>query len=91
MSSTTGPSRSRSERVVAWTVLLLLLFGDVLVLRPFGSALVWAMVLVCSSWPLYSRATVRLRHRHTGRGADGVGHGARVFSAGRHCRLNADY
>ncbi len=65
MSSTTGPSRSRSEQVVAWTVLLLLLFGCFLVLRPFGSGSVWAIVLACSSWPLYSRVTVMLRHRRT--------------------------
>jgi predicted PurR-regulated permease PerM len=46
-------------------VLLLLLFGCLLVLRPFVSALLWAVVLACSSWPLYSRLTVLLGHRRT--------------------------
>jgi predicted PurR-regulated permease PerM len=43
------------ERNLGWMVLLLLLIGCLLVLRPFASALLWAVVLCISSWPLYQR------------------------------------
>jgi len=43
------------ERTLGLGVLLLLLLGCLLVLRPFVSALLWAIVLCCSSWPLYCR------------------------------------
>jgi len=46
---------SNIERKVGGAILLLLLVGCLLVLRPFVSSLLWAMVLCCSSWPLYSR------------------------------------
>ena len=42
------------ERKLGGAVLLLLL-GCMLVLRPFVSAMLWAIVLCCSSWPLYCR------------------------------------
>jgi predicted PurR-regulated permease PerM len=43
------------ERKFGVAILLLLLLGCLVVLRPFVSALLWATVLCCSSWPLYGR------------------------------------
>ena len=48
-------SVTKFERGLGWAVLLLLMLGCLLVLRPFVSALIWALVLCCSSWPLYCR------------------------------------
>jgi predicted PurR-regulated permease PerM len=50
----TGPV-TKLERNVGWGILLLLLGGCVLVVLPFMSALLWALVLTISSWPLYHR------------------------------------
>ena len=44
------------ERNLGWVVVLLLLAGCLLVLRPFVSALLWAVVLCVSSWPVYQPA-----------------------------------
>ena len=44
---------------------LALLCGCWMVLRPFLSSLLWAVVLVCSSWPLYSRLLKLVGHRHS--------------------------
>ena len=49
--NTTGPV-TNLERNLARVVLLLLLGGCLLVLLPFASALLWAVVLSVSSWPL---------------------------------------
>jgi predicted PurR-regulated permease PerM len=43
------------ERNLGLAVVLLLLAGCLLVLRPFVSALLWAVVLCVSSWPIYRR------------------------------------
>jgi predicted PurR-regulated permease PerM len=43
----------------------LLLIGCLLVLRPFVSALLWAVVLCVSSWPIYSRLLEGLGQRRT--------------------------
>lgn len=43
------------ERNLGWVVVLLLFLGCLLVLRPFVSALLWAIVLCISSWPIYQR------------------------------------
>jgi predicted PurR-regulated permease PerM len=48
-------SRSRLEYNLGWAVLILLLLGCLVVLRPFVSALLWAAVLCYASWPLYER------------------------------------
>lgn len=48
---------------MAWAILLLLLLGCLLVLRPFVSATLWAVVLVCSSWPIYNRLSILLGER----------------------------
>ena len=46
-------------------VVLALLCGCLLVLLPFLSSLLWAVVLVCSSWPVYSRLLKFVGHRHS--------------------------
>jgi predicted PurR-regulated permease PerM len=63
MQTVTKPARL--EQNLGWIVLLLLLIGCLLVLRPFGSALLWAVVLCFSSWPLYQRLVKLLRGRRT--------------------------
>ena len=47
--------RSRLEHIFGWAALILLLLGCLMVLRPFVSALLWAVVLCFASWPLYER------------------------------------
>jgi predicted PurR-regulated permease PerM len=56
---------ARLEQSIGWVVLLLLLIGCLLVLRPFASALLWAVVLCFSSWPIYRRLLKILRGRRT--------------------------
>jgi predicted PurR-regulated permease PerM len=46
-------------------VVLALLGGCLLVLVPFLSSLLWAVVLVCSSWPVYGRLLKLVGHRHS--------------------------
>ena len=53
------------ERNLGWAVVLLLLGGCLLVLRPFVSAMLWAAVLCVSSWPLYRRLLGWLGYRRT--------------------------
>jgi len=62
-----GPSqiRGKAEQAMGWVVLVLLLLGCLLVLRPFVSALLWALILCFSSWPMYRRLTALLGQRHT--------------------------
>jgi predicted PurR-regulated permease PerM len=55
----------KNERYMGLAVVLLLLAGCLLVLRPFVSALLWAVVLCSTSWPLYSRLLLLLRQRRT--------------------------
>ena len=61
MSALTG----KIERNLGWAVVLLLLFGCLLVLRPFVSPLLWAVVLCVSSWPVYQRLLGWLGNRRT--------------------------
>lgn len=56
-------STRRIEWFAAIAALTLLVLGCVLVLRPFFTALLWAMVITFSTWPLYSRLEARLGHR----------------------------
>ena len=56
--------RSELEQNLGWIVLLLLLAGCLLVLRPFVSALLWAVVLCFSSWPVYRRLLAWLGNRN---------------------------
>src|SRR5271163_2934650 len=55
--------RSRSERNLGWAFLVALLAGCLIVLRPFVSALLWAVVLAFSSWPIYQRLLRLLGNR----------------------------
>ena len=57
--------RSQLEQNLGWIVLLLLLAGCLLVLRPFVSALLWAVVLCFSSWPVYRRLLAWLGNRNS--------------------------
>lgn len=56
---------SKLERNIGWAILLMLLVGCLLVLRPFISALLWAVVLCSSSWPVYRRLLGWLGNRRT--------------------------
>jgi predicted PurR-regulated permease PerM len=53
------------ERNLGWVLVLLLLGGCLLVLLPFLSSLLWAVVLVCSSWPAYCRLLKLVGNRHS--------------------------
>jgi predicted PurR-regulated permease PerM len=57
--------RAKPEQAMGWALLFLLLLGCLLVLRPFVSALLWALVLCFSSWPIYRRLTAALGQRRT--------------------------
>jgi predicted PurR-regulated permease PerM len=58
-------THTRLERVISGIVLVILIVACLLVLRPFASALLWAVVLCFSSWPLYSRVLGLVRGRRT--------------------------
>lgn len=60
-----GPAKRNIEQILAAVVLGLLLFGCFVVLRPFVSALLWAIVLCFATWPLYGRLLKLLRGRRT--------------------------
>jgi len=62
---TMNPLRLQLERSLGWILLLALLVGCFLVLRPFVSALLWAIVLCFSSWPIYRRLLGFVRNRRT--------------------------
>jgi predicted PurR-regulated permease PerM len=53
------------ERTLGIAVLILLLGGCLLVMRPFVTALLWAVVLSYSLWPLHRRLVNLLRGRRT--------------------------
>jgi predicted PurR-regulated permease PerM len=57
--------RSRLEQNLGWAVLLALVVGCLFVLRPFVSALLWAVVLSFTSWPIYRRLLQWLGNRRT--------------------------
>lgn len=59
------PLRPKLEQNLGWIILALLLGGCLLVLLPFVSALLWAVVLSSSCWPLYRRLVKLLRGRQT--------------------------
>jgi predicted PurR-regulated permease PerM len=58
-------SQQRIEQVVVIAALILLAAGCLAVLRPFLSALLWALILSFSSWPLHAWLVRRLRGRRT--------------------------
>ncbi len=53
------------ERNLGLLTLALLLLGCLVVLRPFFSGLLWAVVLCFSTWPLYRRVLEALNGRRT--------------------------
>ena len=53
----------RIELIAAIAGAALLVIGCVMVLRPFFSALLWAMILTYSTWPAYAWLEARLQHR----------------------------
>lgn len=55
----------RIERLVGATLLSILAIGCLVVLRPFLSALLWAVVLSTSTWPIYARIEHLLGGRRT--------------------------
>ncbi len=59
------PGRRKGEPILGWIALILLLAGCVMVLRPFLSALIWAMVLAYSLHPLQRRFTRWFRGSRT--------------------------
>jgi predicted PurR-regulated permease PerM len=63
-STSAAPGR-RMERNLGLVALALLLLGCLVVLRPFFSGLLWAVVLCFSTWPLYRRVLDYLGGRRT--------------------------
>jgi predicted PurR-regulated permease PerM len=57
--------KPKLERTLGLSVLVLLLAGCFLVLKPFVSALLWAIVLSFSLWPLHRRLVSLLAGRRT--------------------------
>jgi len=57
--------RRRVERIISGILLLTLLGGCLLVLRPFLSALLWAAVLSFTTWPIYKRVLWVVRGHRT--------------------------
>src|SRR4051812_49290320 len=53
------------ERTLGLSVLVLLLAGCLMVMRPFVSALLWSVILSFSLWPLYQRFVTLLRGRRS--------------------------
>jgi predicted PurR-regulated permease PerM len=65
MISKNEPMLPGFERKMAAVVLIALLLGCLLVMLPFVSAMLWAVVLCVSSWPLYMRVLGWLGNRRT--------------------------
>src|SRR3954468_22903599 len=57
--------RPKLERILGLSVLVVLLGGCLLVLKPFVSALLWSVILSFSLWPLYQRLVKLLRGRRS--------------------------
>ena len=58
-------SQQRIEQIVVIALLVILALGCLTVLRPFLSALLWALILSFSSWPLYAWLLQRLNGRRS--------------------------
>lgn len=56
---------SRIDQILTLLVLGILIGGCFLVLRPFLTALLWAVVLCVTAWPLYEQLRYVLMQRHT--------------------------
>jgi predicted PurR-regulated permease PerM len=55
----------RFEFMLGMTLLVLLAIGCLIVLRPFFSAILWALILSFSTWPIYIWVLGRLNGRET--------------------------
>jgi len=55
----------KPERIIGWVVLFILLTGCLMVLRPFVSALLWAVILCVSTWRAYVRLLRLVGNRNT--------------------------
>jgi predicted PurR-regulated permease PerM len=55
----------RFELIVGLALLVLLAVGCLIVLRPFFSAILWALILSFSTWPIYTRLLARIGNRQT--------------------------
>lgn len=51
------------EQLLAMSILILLLVGSYLVLRPFLSAIMWAALLCYATWPIFLRLSADLKGR----------------------------
>ncbi len=58
-------SENRLEQIAGMLVLLFLVIGCFVVLRPFLSALLWSLILSFSTWPIYSWCERVLEGRKT--------------------------
>jgi predicted PurR-regulated permease PerM len=58
-------SQQRIEQIVVIALLVVLAVGCLTVLRPFLSALLWALILSFSTWPLYAWLVRRLNGRRS--------------------------
>ena len=56
---------SRIEFIAGMAVLTLLTVGCLVVLRPFLSSILWALVLCFSTWPIYTWVLDKLDGRRT--------------------------
>lgn len=56
---------SRIEFIVGLTILTLLALGCLVVLRPFMSAILWALILSFSTWPVYTWTLRKFDGRRT--------------------------
>jgi predicted PurR-regulated permease PerM len=56
-------SAAQIDRILAMVVLALLLVGCFLVLSPFLTAIIWALILCATLWPLFLRLRDRLKGR----------------------------
>ncbi len=65
MSDTTAKPNSNLEPKIGLAILVVLIAGCLLVLRPFISALLWAAVLCFASWPVYRRLLGLVRNHRT--------------------------
>ena len=60
-----SPRQRRFDRTVGMLALVALVAGILLVLRPFVSAVLWAIVLTYSTWPVFEHLRRRLRGSNT--------------------------
>ena len=54
-------STSRVEQIAAVSLLVLLLLGCIVILRPFVTALLWAFIIVFATWPVFSWLEAKLQ------------------------------